>query len=232
MNIKSLISKLFRKQSQHEIWSADYFDYRDVEWGIHSVYSDKKTAEKMLEQIALAAKNNDSVGGVVSCVIKGVPVGIGEPIYDKLQARLAYAMLSIPAAKGFDYGCGFNSAQMFGSEMNDIFVSENQQIKTATNNCGGILGGISTGNDIFFRVAFKSVSSIGKTQQTVDIQGNTQYIAIKGRGVDIPFLKEMEYLKKETQAIVLKGRHDVCVLPRAISVVEAMAALVVLDFVV
>ncbi|MDR0831183.1 MAG: chorismate synthase [Prevotellaceae bacterium] len=169
--------------------------------------NDNTLTQAMLQEIETAQKNSNSVGGVVSCVIKGVPAGVGEPIYDKLQARLAYAMLSIPAAKGFEYGCGFESAKMLGSEMNDVFVCENGKIQTKTNNCGGILGGISTGGDIVFRVAFKPASSIAQKQQTVDIDGNRQ-----------------EYK--------IHGRHDVCFVPRAVPVVEAMAALVVADFIV
>ena len=164
----------------------------------------EKTANLMLQEIENAQKNGDSVGGVITCVIRGVEVGVGEPIFDKLQARLAFAMMSIPAAKGFDYGCGFDAAKMVGSEHNDVFISENQIIKTKTNNCGGILGGISTGSDIYFRVAFKPTSSIAKTQQSVDIHGNNCIIEIG-------------------------GRHDVCVVPRAMAVVEAMAAITILD---
>ena len=165
----------------------------------------EKTANLMLQEIENAQKNGDSVGGVITCVIRGVEVGVGEPIFDKLQARLAFAMMSIPAAKGFDYGCGFDAARMLGSEHNDVFVVENQTIKTKTNNCGGILGGISTGSDIYFRVAFKPTSSIAKPQQSVDIHGNSRTIEID-------------------------GRHDVCVVQRALAVVEAMAAIVICEF--
>jgi len=165
----------------------------------------EKTANLMLQEIENAQKNGDSVGGVVTCVIRGVEIGVGEPIFDKLQAQLAFAMMSIPAAKGFDYGCGFDSAKMLGSEHNDIFVTENQTIKTKTNNCGGILGGISTGSDIYFRVAFKPTSSIAKAQQSVDIHGNSYTIEIN-------------------------GRHDVCVVPRALAVVEAMAAITIMNY--
>ena len=164
----------------------------------------EKIANLMLQEIENAQKNGDSVGGVITCVIRGIEVGVGEPIFDKLQARLAFAMMNIPAAKGFDYGCGFEAAKMLGSEHNDIFVVENQIIKTKTNNCGGILGGISTGSDIYFRVAFKPTSSIAKAQQSVDIHGNSCTIEIN-------------------------GRHDVCVVPRALAVVEAMAAITILD---
>jgi chorismate synthase len=165
---------------------------------------DSQTAKKMLLEIEQAKEMADSVGGVVTCIIKGVIAGVGAPIFDKLQARLAYAMLSIPAVKGFDYGLGFNSAEKRGSEMNDEFILKNGMITTKTNNCGGILGGISTGSDIYLRVAFKPASSIGLLQQTVDLQGNPQTYKIT-------------------------GRHDVCFVPRSLPIVEAMAALVILD---
>ena len=168
---------------------------------------DPKTAKLMLQEIEDAQKNGDSVGGVVTCIINGVEVGVGEPIFDKLQAHLAFAMMSIPAAKGFDYGCGFDAAKMLGSEHNDSFVAENQIIKTKTNNCGGILGGISTSSDIYFRVAFKPTSSIAKAQQTVDIQRNSRTIEIH-------------------------GRHDVCIVPRTLPIVEAMAAVTVMDLLI
>ena len=164
----------------------------------------ENTAKLMLQEIEKAQKNGDSVGGVITCVIRGVGVGVGEPIFGKLQANLAFAMMSIPAAKGFDYGCGFDVAKMLGSEHNDVFITENQIIKTKTNNCGGLLGGISTGSDIYFRVAFKPTSSISQSQQTVDIQGNNRTIEIH-------------------------GRHDICIVPRALAVVEAMAAITILD---
>ena len=186
-----------------------------------------KTANLMLQEIENAQKNGDSVGGVITCVIRGVEIGVGEPIFDKLQAYLAFAMMSIPAAKGFDYGCGFDAAKMLGSEHNDVFAASlflrtqesldvqtiagqarnDSGIKTKTNNCGGILGGISTGSDIYFRVAFKPTSSIAKAQQSLDIQGNNRIIQIK-------------------------GRHDVCIVPRALAVVEAMAAMTIMDFII
>uniref|UniRef100_UPI0035A0FFB5 chorismate synthase n=1 Tax=Prevotella heparinolytica TaxID=28113 RepID=UPI0035A0FFB5 len=142
---------------------------------------------------------------VITCVIKGCPAGLGEPEFGKLHAGLGAAMLSINAVKGFEYGEGFNSSRMYGSELNDIFVNKNGNIATATNHSGGIQGGISNGEDIYFRVALKPVPTIIRQQETVDIQGNP--------------------VKYE-----VNGRHDTCVVPRAIPIVEAMAAMTILDY--
>lgn len=161
-------------------------------------------AEKMIEYISALKKEGDSTGGIISCVIKGVPAGWGEPIFDKLQARLAQAMLSINASHGFDYGKGFNGVALRGSEMNDSFFKSGDKIHTKTNHSGGIQGGISNGEDIYFRVLFKPVATISKKQETVDKDLNE---------VDL-------------QA---RGRHDPCVLPRAVPIVEAMAAITLLD---
>ena len=161
-------------------------------------------AEKMIEYIKLLKGEGDSIGGIISCVVKGVPIGWGEPIFDKLQARLAQSMLSINATHGFDYGRGFEGVSLKGSEMNDSFVKEGDQITTKTNNSGGVQGGISNGQDIYFRVLFKPVATISKKQDTVDIHS-----------------KEVE--------LEARGRHDPCVLPRAVPIVEAMAALTLLD---
>lgn len=149
-------------------------------------------------------KEGDSAGGVVTCIIKGLPAGLGEPVFDRLQAVLGSAMLSINAVKGFDYGEGFASAAMKGSEHNDLFESRDNEVVPVTNHAGGILGGISTGQDVYFRVAFKPVSSIGKAQHTVDKMGNQIELEIG-------------------------GRHDVCIVPRAVPVVESMAALAIAD---
>ena len=162
------------------------------------------TAEKMIEYIKQLKGEGDSIGGIISCVVKGVPIGWGEPIFDKLQARLAQSMLSINATHGFDYGRGFEGVSLKGSEMNDSFVKEGDQITTKTNNSGGVQGGISNGQDIYFRVLFKPVATISKKQDTVDIHS-----------------KEVE--------LEARGRHDPCVLPRAVPIVEAMAALTLLD---
>lgn len=146
----------------------------------------------------------DTTGGVISCIVSGVPAGLGEPVFDKLQADLAKAMLGINAVKGFDYGSGFGGASMKGSEHNDLFISEGGTIRTLTNHSGGIQGGISNGEDIFFRVAFKPVATLMKEQETINESGEPTII----RG---------------------QGRHDVCVVPRALPIVEAMAALVIAD---
>ena len=155
--------------------------------------------------IAEVKSEGDTIGGIITCVIKGCPVGLGEPEFDKLHAALGAAMLSINAVKGFEYGEGFEGVTAKGSEQNDIFTVTNGQITTATNHSGGIQGGISNGQDIYFRVAFKPVATILSEQTTVDKEGNpTRFTA--------------------------KGRHDPCVLPRAVPVVEAMAAMTILDY--
>ncbi|MES2794508.1 MAG: chorismate synthase [Bacteroidota bacterium] len=166
---------------------------------------DPALAAQMFEYIDGIRKNGDSVGGVVSCVCTGVPIGLGEPVFDKLHAELGKAMLSINAVKGFEYGSGFAGIEMLGSEHNDEFVQTNGQINTKTNHSGGIQGGISNGEDIYFRVAFKPVATIMKDQESIDSEGNT--VIVSG-----------------------KGRHDPCVVPRAVPIVEAMAALVLVDF--
>lgn len=165
---------------------------------------DEKMGAQMIEAIQQARSGGDTLGGIVSCVIKNTPAGIGEPVFDKLQANLAKAMLSINAVKGFEYGSGFAAAHMKGSEHNDAFITTEKGIETRTNFSGGIQGGISNGMDIYFNVAFKPVSTIMQTQESVDENGN---------------------------AIELKnsGRHDPCVVPRAVPIVEAMAALVLAD---
>lgn len=165
---------------------------------------DTAAAADMERLIREIKSQGDTVGGVVSCVIKGVPVGLGEPVFGKLQARLADAMLSINAAKGFDYGMGFAGAAMRGSQAVDIFVSENGHIATETNHSGGIQGGISNGGDIYFRVAFKPVATLLQELQTVDDSGCPAKLKVK-------------------------GRHDPCVVPRAVPIVEAMAAMVLFD---
>lgn len=157
-----------------------------------------ESMEKLLERVI---SEGDSVGGVVSCVIKGVPVGLGEPVFGKFQALLASAMMSINAAKGFEYGMGFAAAEMLGSEHNDTYIALG---KTEQNRAGGILGGVTSGEEIRFRVAFKPTSSIAKKQQTITKEG-------------------------EKTEIKIEGRHDPCVAIRAVPVVEAMAAMVTLD---
>ena len=166
---------------------------------------DPVKAKEMEALIAQVKSEGDTIGGVITCVIKGCPAGLGEPESDKLHAQLGAAMLSINAVKGFEYGEGFDGVTSRGSEQNDVFVPSSSAIpQTLTNHSGGIQGGISNGQDIYFRVAFKPVATILTEQDTVDIAGNkTTFCA--------------------------KGRHDPCVLPRAVPVVEAMAAMVILD---
>ncbi|MGM9803934.1 MAG: chorismate synthase [Muribaculaceae bacterium] len=162
------------------------------------------TAEKMIELIKQVRADGDTIGGVITCVIKGVPVGLGEPVFGRLHASLGAAMLSINAVKGFEYGLGFGFATMRGSEVNDRFVCRDGEVHTVTNNSGGIQGGISNGEDIYFRVAFKPVATLLKDVNTINSDG-------------------------EEMVLHAKGRHDPCVLPRAVPVVEAMAAITVLD---
>ena len=163
-----------------------------------------QTAQKMIDLIMDVKKSGDTIGGMVSCVIEGCPVGLGAPVFDKLHADLGKAMLSINAVKGFEYGSGFRCITMLGSEHNDIFINQDGNIKTKTNNSGGIQGGISNGMPINFNVAFKPVATIVQGQDTVDTMG------------------------KDALAEG-KGRHDPCVVPRAVPIVEAMAALVLVD---
>jgi chorismate synthase len=165
---------------------------------------DEVMSEKMVRLIEETAQKGDTLGGRIKCVVSGVPAGWGEPVFDKLHADLAKAMMSINAAKGFEIGSGFAGAGMKGSEHNDKFVQEDGKIKTATNYSGGIQGGISNGNDIYFNVAFKPVATLMKDQKTLNIAG--EETILKG-----------------------KGRHDVCVVPRAVPIVDAMAALVLAD---
>lgn len=166
---------------------------------------DTEVADEMIELIDQVRKQGDTIGGIVSCVIKGTPVGLGEPVFDKLHARLGAAMLGINAVKGFEYGSGFEGAKMRGSAHNDIFEKDGDQVITRTNLSGGVQGGISNGQDIYFNVAFKPVATIMRDQDSVDKHG-------------------------ETTTVSGKGRHDPCVVPRAVPIVEAMAALTILDF--
>lgn len=162
---------------------------------------DNNAAIKMMNLINETAEKGDSLGGIIYCEIANCPIGLGEPVFDKLQADLAKAMLSINAVKGFEYGSGFEAAKMSGSQHNDLF---NSDFSTKTNYSGGIQGGISNGEDIYFKLAFKPVSTIMQTQQSIDKSG--KIISLEA-----------------------KGRHDVCIVPRAVPIVEAMAALVIVD---
>jgi chorismate synthase len=161
-------------------------------------------AAAMEEEIVRARADQDSVGGVITCACRQVPAGLGEPVFDKLQAKLAQAMLSLPACKGFEIGSGFAGARMRGSVHNDPFVRKGDRLGTVTNYSGGVQGGISNGEPIVFRVAFKPVATIGQAQKTVDREGNEVILEAK-------------------------GRHDPCVVPRAVPIVESMAALVLVD---
>jgi chorismate synthase len=210
------IAKLFLKEnsveitafvsSVGEITAPDYkqLDLSQIESNIVRC-PDADTANKMIDLIDQVRLDRDTIGGVVTCVIKNVPVGLGEPVFDKLHAELGKAMLSINAVKGFEYGSGFEGVKLRGSKHNDEFYKEGGRIRTRTNFSGGIQGGISNGEDIYFNVAFKPVATIMQDQNSVDKNGN--------------------------QAVVSgKGRHDPCVVPRAVPIVEAMAALVLSDF--
>ena len=166
---------------------------------------DPEKAAEMEELITRMKTEGDTIGGIITCVIKGCPAGLGEPEFGKLHAALGAAMLSINAVKGFEYGEGFSGVTARGSEQNDIFVSTDSGITTASNHSGGIQGGISNGQDIYFRVAFKPVATILQEQQTTDLEGNPA-------------------------TFTARGRHDPCVLPRAVPVVEAMAAMTILDY--
>ncbi len=179
-------------------------DYNEIEKNVVRC-PDSKKANEMITLISQLAKKGETIGGVVSCSISGVPVGLGEPVFDKLHASLAHAMMGINAVRGFEIGKGFASAQMTGSQHNDLFETKGIDIQTITNNSGGIQGGISNGNEIIFRVAFKPIPTLLKPQKTVDINGNNC----------------------ETPAT---GRHDVCAVPRAVPIIESMASLVILDF--
>ena len=165
---------------------------------------DPDKAQEMEQLITEVKAEGDTIGGIITCVVKGCPVGIGEPEFGKLQAMLGAAMLGINAAKGFEYGEGFGCVTSRGSQQNDIFTSKNNKVSTLTNHSGGIQGGISNGEDIYFRVAFKPVATILQEQPTVDKNGNRTSLCVH-------------------------GRHDPCVLPRAVPVVEAMAAMTILD---
>ena len=165
---------------------------------------DAEKAQQMIELITEVKNEGDTIGGVITCVAKGVPVGLGEPVFGKLHAQLGAAMLGINAVKGFEYGLGFDFATKRGSEVNDKFVCEDGRVSTVTNNSGGIQGGISNGEDIYFRVAFKPVATLLRDVETINANG-------------------------ESITLYAKGRHDPCVLPRAVPIVEAMTAIVLLD---
>ena len=182
---------------------AKNIDYREIENNIVRC-PDNKIAEKMINSIMRARKKGDSLGGVVEVIAQGVPAGLGEPVFDRLDADLAKAVMSMPAVKGVEIGVGFQSAIMTGSECNDVFVMKNKKVITATNNAGGILGGISNGMDIVIRLVVKPTSSINKAQDTVTQQGKKAEIRVE-------------------------GRHDPCVATRAVPIAEAMVAITLID---
>lgn len=214
--VAGALAKLALKQVGISIWAytsqvgdialeRDYHRYDLTRTEENSVRCpDKEKAQQMISLIEKVKAEGDTIGGTITCVIKGCPPGLGEPEFDKLHARLGAAMLSINAVKGFEYGEGFDGVTARGSQQNDIFIATENGISTATNHSGGIQGGLSNGQDIYFRVAFKPVATLLREQQTVDREG------------------------RET-ILKAKGRHDPCVLPRAVPVVEAMAAMVILD---
>lgn len=214
------IAKLFLKQHGIEIFAhvsgvgeiespnvdtADLKNLLEIRESNIVRCADPATANEMISFIEKIRKNGDTVGGRISTIIRGVPAGLGEPVFDKLHAELGKAMLSINAVHGFEYGSGFEGSKMRGSEHNDIFTTENGKVVTKTNFSGGIQGGISNGMDITFKVAFKPVATIMRDQTTLNQQG-------------------------EETTISGKGRHDPCVVPRAVIIVEAMAALVIADY--
>lgn len=197
--------KAYTSQVGNIILDNDYrkYDLDTIEQNIVRC-PDKDKAEEMIRLISEVKAQGDTIGGTITCVIKGCPAGLGEPEFDKLNAILGCAMLGINAAKGIEFGEGFGMTTKRGSEVNDLFYNENGHIATKTNNSGGIQGGISNGEDIYFRVAFKPVATLLKDQKTVDKNG-------------------------EEVILKAKGRHDPCVLPRAVPIVEAMAAMTILD---
>lgn len=211
------IAKLFLKQAGVDIAAfvsqvgeikTDHYTKLDLTKTEDNIVRcpDQKTAEKMIALIDEVRLSRDTVGGIVTCVIKNTPVGLGEPVFDKLHAELGKAMLSINAVKGFEYGSGFEGIKLRGSQHNDEFYKEGDKIRTKTNHSGGVQGGISNGEDIYFNVAFKPVATIMQDQQSVDKEGHSTTVSGK-------------------------GRHDPCVVPRAVPIVEAMAALVLADFI-
>ncbi|MEM1157778.1 MAG: chorismate synthase [Verrucomicrobiota bacterium] len=176
---------------------------REIESNIMR-WPDAVDAKRAIRLIKKVRSQGDSVGGIIECVVKNCPAGLGEPVFDRLEADLAKAMLSLPATKGFEVGSGFEGVNMKGSEHNDAFVMKGQRVRTETNHSGGVQGGISNGEDVIFRVAFKPVATLSQMQQTVTVEG-------------------------KSAELKARGRHDPCVLPRAVPMVEAMTWLVLMD---
>jgi chorismate synthase len=190
----------------HELTAGvplEKISYQEVESNIVR-WPDRGDAERVIAFIEKVRATGDSVGGIVTCIVRHPPLGLGDPVFDKLEADLAKAMMSLPASKGFEIGSGFAGTLLKGSEHNDAFVQEGNRVRTLTNRSGGVQGGISNGEDIVFRVAFKPVATIAQKQQTVSNTG-------------------------EAAELKARGRHDPCVLPRAVPMVEAMTRLVLLD---
>lgn len=203
---EGIVINAYTSQVGHIKLEAPYQEYDFTQIEQNAVRCpDPVKAQEMETLIADVKSKGDTIGGVITCVAQGVPVGLGEPVFEKLHAVLGSAMLSINAVKGFEYGDGFESALYRGSERNDVFYNDNGAVSTRTNYSGGIQGGISNGQDIYFRVAFKPVATILMEQHTVDTEGNDTLLKAK-------------------------GRHDPCVLPRAVPIVEAMTAMTLLDF--
>ena len=191
----------FTRQIGHQI--AEKINFKEIEKNIVRC-PDRKATEKMVAAIMEARKNGDSLGGIVEVVAMGVPAGLGEPVFDRLDADLAKAVMSIPAVKGVEIGAGFQTATMTGSECNDVFVMKNKKVTTQTNNAGGILGGISNGMDVVVKLVVKPTSSINSEQETITQKGKKAKIRVE-------------------------GRHDPCVAPRAVPIAEAMVALTLID---
>lgn len=201
INITAYTSQVgeIKLEKDYKEYNLDLIETNDVRC------PDPTKAEEMATLIKQMKAEGDTIGGVITCVIQGCPVGLGQPAFGKLHAALGHAMLSINAVKGFAYGEGLDNMALRGSQQNDVFYNHEGRIDTRTNHSGGIQGGISNGQDIYFRVAFKPVATLLMEQQTVDIDGNDTMVKAK-------------------------GRHDPCVLPRAVPIVEAMAAITILDY--
>lgn len=205
---KGIVVTAYTSQVGHLSLDRNYLEYDFSEIEKNPVRCpDSVKAEEFISLIQEVKAEGDTIGGVITCVIQGCPVGLGEPVFGKLHAALGAAMLSINAVKGFEYGSGFSGVSERGSQQNDAFVLDKQgNIRTRTNRSGGIQGGISNGEDIYFRVAFKPVATLLKEQDTVKVDGNPT-------------------------TLTARGRHDACVLPRAVPIVEAMAAMTILDYI-
>jgi chorismate synthase len=200
MEIVAFVSQVHNLTASVPLEKVSYVEVESniVRW------PDSADAERVIALIEKVRSQGDSIGGVVTCIVRNAPLGLGEPVFDKLEADLAKAMLSLPASKGFEIGSGFAGTLLRGSEHNDAFVKEGDRVRTTTNRSGGVQGGISNGEDIVFRVAFKPVATIAQKQQTVTTTG-------------------------EAAELKARGRHDPCVLPRAVPMVEAMTRLVLVD---